>query len=276
MNAPAGGPVGSMLDAHVHIWSPAEFEYRWLDSAPARLRAEFTLEDAARAAAGRRVVLVQALDDVEETRWLIEQSADDHRVAGVVGWVDVRADPLAELSRLDQSVKLLGVRVNLRTPQVTGALNELGPDLLSELGRRRLALELLADPSAYPVVDRLIEGSTPIVIDHAWAPPSSAERRTVWMQALRRIAPRPHVFVKWSGRWLRYPAETRELIADALFEHVGPDRLLYGSDWPVTALTAEQATWALEVLNGAAGLSPSVDASRAYPRLIPTLESSSI
>ena len=102
------------LDAHVHFWRYRPAEYAWIDDSLASLRRDFLPEDAARemrAAAIDACVAVQVRQSVEETRWLLTLADRHPFIAGVVGWVDLRASDLeTRLEMLAPHPKFVGVR----------------------------------------------------------------------------------------------------------------------------------------------------------------------
>jgi L-fuconolactonase len=259
---------GSSFDSHVHIWDPTQFAYPWLAQAAPRLHRTFTLEDAEKATPEHRFVLVQAAHSIAESKWLLGQASTSTRVAGVVGWVDIHGDALLDLAEIDIAPALLGIRVDLRSRHATFTEHNLTP-LITELHQRQLTIELLASPTEYSMVAHLADGGTFVVIDHAWHPPPSLEELGEWRAAVRNISAHPQVVLKWSGSWLRHSSRAREAIAGELLEHIGPSRLIYGSDWPVTRLSNKERTWATEVLGDAALETKTCSPLRAYPRLTP-------
>src|SRR5262245_65723864 len=103
-----------MIDAHVHFWRYNAAEYGWIDDSMAKLRRDFLPSDAdveiARAGVDA-VVAVQARQSLEETRWLLSLADAHPSIAGVVGWVDLRADDVGdELQSLTAFPKLVGIR----------------------------------------------------------------------------------------------------------------------------------------------------------------------
>src|SRR6187200_2914309 len=102
------------IDSHMHFWRYSRQEYDWIDEGMSVLRRDFLPPDAAAAmrdAGMDACVAVQARQTLEETRFLLDLAARHQFIAGVVGWVDLRAADLDDqLAELSAHRKLVGVR----------------------------------------------------------------------------------------------------------------------------------------------------------------------
>ncbi|HEX7893142.1 MAG TPA: amidohydrolase family protein, partial [Terriglobales bacterium] len=102
------------IDAHQHFWKYRADEYGWIDDSMSALRRDFLpddLEPELKRAGFDACVAVQAQHSVSETEWLLSLAEQNPFIAGVVGWVDLRAeDASQQLARLAKNPKLLGVR----------------------------------------------------------------------------------------------------------------------------------------------------------------------
>lgn len=103
-----------IIDAHHHLWDPADRPYPWMDDSVAPIRRRFDVDDlraATRDTGVTRTIVVQAVHDPGETAWLLEQPGP---VAGVVGWVDLTApdvaDRIAAVRALPGGQRLAGIR----------------------------------------------------------------------------------------------------------------------------------------------------------------------
>lgn len=222
-----GRQVNLRIDAHQHFWG----EYL-----PAHLRPilERNRFDAS--------IAVQAAHDLRETEWLLDLADEHSWIAGVVGWVDL-TDPKAgdTLDRLQRRPKFKGVRHLVQDePDDEWLLREDVIRGLRELERRDLPYDLLLYPRHLPVIPRLIERAPNLrmVIDHIAKPPIASGRLEGWAEDIERAAQYPRMFAKLSG--MITEADHREWKAADLkpfVSHVyrcfGPDRLMFGSDWPV-------------------------------------------
>lgn len=259
-------PPLSWIDAHQHFWEPRRrfplggswfsgaLTYGWSEAGLPELDRPFLPADLDphRDAAGvARTIAVQAINSDGETRWLLDLAAGDDRIAGVVGWLDL-ARP-AEL--VDQELealagtKLVGVRHLAefeRDPRWLVRRDVVAS--LEVLARRGIPFDLEISAreleAARQLSDRLPE--LRMVVDHLGKPPIRDQVREPWAGHLRAFAANPRLSAKVSGlvteadhqRWT--PADLRPYL-DAALEAFGPDRLLFGSDWPVCTVAATYA-----------------------------------
>ncbi|TDQ46568.1 amidohydrolase family protein [Actinorugispora endophytica] len=245
------------VDAHHHLWDTGRREHAWMDGPWADpLRGRFD-EAALAALAGPHgigaSVVVQSLADEAETGELLAVAAGSGLVRGVVGWVDLTApdvaDALAGLREGPGGERLLGVRHLVQDEADPEWL--LRPDVrhgLAAVGRAGLVYDLLVRPAQLPAAVRVVRElpGVAFVLDHL-AKPDIAGRADpgsgAWARGLAGLAAAPNVAAKLSGlvteadprAWT--PADLAPYAYRAL-ELFGPDRLMFGSDWPVCTLAA--------------------------------------
>ena len=235
-----------ILDAHLHVWDLSVSDYAWLTPAHGPLHATFAPEDAAqrlRAAGVGSAILVQAEDSVRDTAYLLEVAERHAWVAGVVGWIRLD-DPVAAAHQLDRWCEypaFCGVR---------HLVHDDPRDDFLELPAVRHSLGLVAErgltfdvPDAWP---RHLGSATDLaralpelslVLDHLGKPPREGEALTAWAASLRALAECPNTAAKVSG--LQTPgspftADALRGIWDTAMTCFGADRLMFGSDWPMT------------------------------------------
>ena len=244
-----------IIDAHHHVWDPAKRDYRWLGSAPPSLRRRFDLSDfeaVANPQGVRASVLVQAVASSEETEELLGLASRSEVVAGVVGWVDLVSDGVVtELERLrgvPGGDRLVGVRYVIQDEMDRHRLEH--PRVLVGLravAEARLALDLLVRPSrlAFALVAADALEGWPVVLDHGGKPEISAGLWEPWSTLVGELAARPHVLCKLSGLVTEAGAGWTETVVapyvDRLLSCFGPQRLIFGSDWPVCTAVASYA-----------------------------------
>jgi L-fuconolactonase len=243
--------TGGIVDSHHHIWDPAERPHEWLAALPS-LNRPFDLGELEQVATPLGVsatVLVQVLNDPAETEEFLALASATEFIAGVVGWVDLTVpevgETLARLAELPGGDKLVGVRhlVHnepdpdwLRRPEV-----RRGVRAVSETGG---AFDLLVStrelPAAVDLAEQL-EGAT-LVIDHMAKPEIAASTWEPWNSLIGQLARSESVVCKISGlvseagsHW--DPAAVRPYV-ERVVELFGPNRLLFGSDWPVCTAVA--------------------------------------
>jgi L-fuconolactonase len=247
-----------IIDAHLHVWDLAHSEYAWLTPDLGPLNATFTPERAQaelEAAGIASAVLVQAEDSEHDTEYMLEAAHRHPWVAGVVGWVQLDAPDVAELQldRLQDEPRLRGVR---------HLVHDDPRDDFLRLPSVRRSLRLLAErdtpfdvPDAWPrhlAATAELAAALPelrIVVDHLGKPPFGGPHWERWRDGLRAVAARPNTVAKASG--LQVPgrpftaAEVRPAWEVAL-ELFGPERLMWGSDWPLTVLVGGYGrSWAV-------------------------------
>ena len=261
------------VDAHHHLWDPGRRAYPWMDESVAAIRRPFGVADLD-AAAGpegfEATIAVQAVSSLEETEELLDVAATSGRVAGVVGWVDL-ADPevaatLAALRDRPGGRALVGVRHQVHDePDPDWLLRDQVLEGLAAVADAGLVYDLLVRerelPAARVVAERLPELT--LVVDHLAKPRIREGAMEPWAGDLAALARHPNVACKVSGLvteadWTAWtPAQLVPYVAHAA-EVFGPERLLFGSDWPVCLLAAgyaEVVAAATEAL-GRAGLGP--------------------
>jgi len=244
----------TLVDAHHHLWDLAVRDQDWItgeDLAP--LRRSFSLADLrplAQEAGVTATVLVQTVTVAEETPEMLALAAGDDLVAGVVGWTDLTApdiaDTLAALRELPGGGHLVGIRHQVQSEPDPQWL--LRPDVLRGLtavAEAGLAYDLLVLPHQLPAAAAAaaeLPGLT-FVLDHLAKPPVKAGVSEPWGVELRALAALPNTVCKLSGLvteadWAGWTTADLQPYADTALEAFGPDRLMFGSDWPVCTLAA--------------------------------------
>lgn len=248
------------VDAHHHLWDVTARAHRWLaEPAMEPLRRAFTPADLAAVAEPAGVtgtVLVQVLAEVAETREFLAVAAATPLVAGVVGWVDLTAGDVAEtLDALRDGPggrQLVGIRHLVQ--------DEPDPDWLARPDVRRglravaaagLRYDLLTRPHQLPAAIDTVRALPELtfVLDHLSKPPIATDELEPWASRLRELATAPNVVAKLSGlvteaEWACWTAKHLRPYVAAALEAFGPDRLMFGSDWPVCLLASSYQRWA--------------------------------
>ncbi len=238
------------IDAHQHFWKLSQpFDYQWLDAPDlAPIRRDFLPADLApllKSAGVDRSIFVQTQHNVAENRWVLGLAECHDFLAGVVGWVDLASDACErQLLEFGEHPQFVGVRhVVHDEPDDDFLLRE---DVLRGLGvleAHGVPFDLLLHVKHLrhvPTLARLLP-DLPMVIDHL-AKPRIKERRTDdWLADFRAAAAFPNVFCKLSGMvteadWRTWTPRDLKPYVQAALESFGPDRLMFGSDWPVCEL----------------------------------------
>jgi L-fuconolactonase len=247
------------IDSHVHFWDPSLRVYPWLSEVPAIAGAHVPqdLEREAGPLAPKGVVFVQA--DCErhaaanEVRWVESLSDGPIPVLGIVAFTPVDAGTATEgmLRSLARRPLVRGVRHLIQGESQPGfCLRDAFVSGVRSCGDAGLSFDLcvrhwqLADAAE---LVRRCPGTT-FVLDHAGKPDLGGGSLDAWRSDISRLAESPNVVCKISG----LVTETGTSALDAgrfaptvahLLDTFGPQRLLFGSDWPVVKLKSPFPTW---------------------------------
>lgn len=246
-----------MIDAHQHFWHPARGDYSWMapdDPVLARPYLPADLLPLLDAAGIAGTVLVQAAPTTCETHYMLGLADASPRILGVVGWIDFERPETAEtLARLAAHPKLVGIRPMIQDlPDDLWMLRADVQWAYRALVAHDLVFDALGFPRHLAPFLELFQRYPDLraVVDHCMKPqirdPDPAAFRH-WAEGIGRIARETSAFCKLSG--LVTEAEPGAGIAELrpYVEHVldafGPDRVLWGSDWPVCRLRLEYDAW---------------------------------
>jgi L-fuconolactonase len=256
----------TILDAHVHVWDPMRFTYSWLDPVPALCRAFRPEHLDKQCSSAIEVILVEAgrlpVQALDEVAWMRRLARASPWIRGVVAHADLDNTPTAawQLSRYAQDPFVVGVRRNLQDERAAFTFDADFRTGVRLLGAAALPFDACVRSHQLAELDELAVAcpQTYIVLDHLGKPShgGAGTRDSAWRDAIRRLARRPNVVCKLSGLTTEAPPGTRAqrllpYLREAL-DAFGPERCLYGSDWPVMTLAADYRTWLDLVLDALA------------------------
>jgi len=241
------------IDAHQHFWNYSAADYPWIGAGMERLARDYTPADLAASAAPEGVagsVAVQARQSREETNWLLSLAAENPFIRGVVGWVDLRSGRVGEeLAACAGREKFVGVRHVVQDEPDPRFL--VGDDFVRgvrSLHQFGLAYDLLIYPHQLPAAIELV-GLLPdqaFILDHLAKPRIKAAELADWRRDIEALAAHRNVACKLSGLvteavWRQWKRPDFTPYVDVAVAAFGPERLMFGSDWPVCLLSAEYA-----------------------------------
>jgi L-fuconolactonase len=240
------------VDAHHHVWRIARGDYGWL-TADLPIHRDFMLDDL-RPLLGdiTATVLVQAAATQAETAFMLEVAQNSAGlVRGVVGWADFadREAP-ARIAALAREPLLKGLRPMLQDIADTDWIlyAEVLPAIVA-LTEAELCFDALIQPRHLPMLLQLCarHPSLRLVIDHCAKPAIATGGWQPWADDIARVARETQAFCKLSGLvteaakdWL---VDDLRRYIDFVMNCFGPERLMWGSDWPVVNLAGGYARW---------------------------------
>jgi L-fuconolactonase len=245
-----------IIDAHQHFWLLSRADYDWLRPDQAVLYRDYLPTDLAPLLLDngvRATVLVQATPSEVETRYLFRLAQENSFIAGVIGWVDFES-PVAPLRisalMADGSGKLKGVRQMIQDIADPHWISQPAFDAAFEaIIANDLVFDALVRP---PQIDalrrRLMRHPTMrAILNHAGKPDIGNDGFGVWADDLERLARDTGVHCKLSGLLTEAgtmsSTESLAPYVEHIFRCFGPERVLWGSDWPVLNLAGDYAHW---------------------------------
>jgi len=246
-----------IVDAHHHLWDLSVRDQDWITDPPmGAIRRSFLEPDFVLAAPEVSAsVLVQTVCVPEETPEFLALAASSSVVSAVVGWTDLTSpavdDVLSSLTDSPNGSWLRGIR-----HQVQG---EPDPEWLcrkdvwrglAAVGSHGLVYDLLTLPHQLPAARRTVAalGNMQFVVDHCAKPAIGSSAPGEWAEPIRSLAEHENVTCKLSGLvteadWKSWDVDLLRPYFEVVLDAFGPDRLMFGSDWPVCLLAASYGEW---------------------------------
>jgi L-fuconolactonase len=243
------------IDSHHHLWKYSRVDYSWISEGMESIRRDFLISDIAQAMQAAKidgVVTVQARQSLIETDWLLDLASQHDFVRGVVGWLPL-TDPAvgSHLERYWHYPKLKAVRHVLQDePDDFYMLREdfnRGVSQLEDVGLRYDILIFERHlPQTIEFVDR--HPTQIFIVDHIAKPNIKCQVLSPWRERMRELARRENVYCKLSGLvteadWNAWTEKDLSPFIDVILECFGPNRLMFGSDWPVSLLACSYEKW---------------------------------
>ena len=243
-----------IIDSHHHFWDPSHGDYSWMGPQHAPINRAFGPDDFRPFLADAgvlRTILVQTWSSYEETEAFLRLADSTDFIAGVVGWVDLTGLDVAEkldalLSR-PEGKWLVGIRHQVHDEKDPNWL--LREDVkrgLAAVSDRRLVYDLLIRPRELNAALKTVETFPDLrfVIDHIAKPDIRTSGFKLWVERFQPFEQhRNHVWCKLSGMiteadWTNWKAGDIMPYIEEVLNVFGPDRCMFGSDWPVCLLAA--------------------------------------
>lgn len=239
-----------LVDAHQHFWFYTPERDTWITDDMAVIRRDFLpadLEPILQANGIDGCVAVQADQSEAETILLVSLANAYGFIKGVVGWVDLRANDLYnKLETYSQYEELKGFRHVAQAEPDDFLIRPAVINGIRQLAAFGFTYDILIYPNQLKAALQLVREVPQVkfVIDHLAKPNVKKGEITRWSNWMAEIAKQPNVSCKLSGMvteadWHGWSKKDFFPYIDVAFREFGPDRLLFGSDWPVCLVAAD-------------------------------------
>ena len=251
------------IDAHQHFWVFDPVRDQWITENMSQIRRDFLPGDLAPLLKENKVggcIAVQASQTRKETAFLLQLAAKNSFIKAVIGWVDLKDPALTQLLEQYQDSSLLkGFRHVL---QDEPDLEQFLEDGTFEKGVEKVlsagyCYELLVFHHQLalitPMAERLSENeNNKLVLDHIGKPDLKTGQIQQWQSSIRTLGANKNLYCKVSGLvteadWNNWRLDDLRVALDTVVDVFGPERLMFGSDWPVCLLATSYTKW-LEML----------------------------
>lgn len=242
------------IDAHQHFWTISRGDYGWLTPELVQLYRDFTPGDLSPLLQQHQIagsVLVQAAATTAETEFMLGLADENPFIKGVVGWVDFeRPESRADIARFCKHDAFVGLRPLIQDLADDDWMlrSDLRP-VFNELIRCDLTFDALTLPRHLSNLRRLLADlpQMRVVIDHGSKPLIRDGIVEGWAEDMAALARDTGAFCKLSGLVTEagegWTLDDLRPYVDHLLAHFGPERLIWGSDWPVCTLASSYARW---------------------------------
>ena len=238
------------IDAHQHFWQFDPVRDAWITDDMATIQRDFLPADLEPVLVQNGIdgcVAVQASQSEAETEFLVSLARAYDIVKGVVGWVDLQSPTLRErLTHFARFPQLKGYRHVAQAEPVDFLTRSAVVAGIRTLAEFDLTYDILIFPTQLKAALHLVRSVPEVnfVIDHLAKPYVKKQDISRWSNFMAALAREPNVQCKLSGLvteadWQNWSKRDFFPYLDVVFDYFGPDRLLFGSDWPVCLVAAD-------------------------------------
>ncbi|MEM7369532.1 MAG: amidohydrolase family protein [Bacteroidota bacterium] len=240
-------------DTHMHLFGLEVLEYPWLANAP-EINKTFLPEDfiaASRKSNIGKIVFMEsgsASDSLKEIEWVIDQAEKDDRIKGIVASGKLQAGGGIHP----------GIEALMETGWVKGIRGGTNAEILASqdfvksmrlLGKHNMSMDLLTNPSLFSAIVQAVKQvpGTRFILDHLGNPDIKNNDFDSWSTGINELAKLPNLTCKISGIITRagkgWTIDMLRPYVLHVIEQFGPDRLVYGGDWPVVLRAGSYLSW---------------------------------
>ena len=243
-----------VIDSHHHFWNYDHVEFDWIDDSMGTIRRSFLPNDL-RAEIDQvgidGVVSVQARQILEETDFLLEQANANDFIKGVVGWIPLADTNITEvLDRYKNADKLKAVR-HVVQGEPDGFLDDEAFNRgIQALQAQDLVYDVLIFERQLEETIRFVDRHPKqvFVLDHIAKPKIKVNQLDPWQANISELAKRDNVRCKLSGmvteaNFENWTEQQLRPYLDTVLAAFGPERLMFGSDWPVCLVASAYKRW---------------------------------
>lgn len=242
-----------IIDAHQHFWRLKDRDGQWPPASLDAIYRDFLPDDLLPLIGKAGVdgtVLVQTMETDADTDFMLDLADGHSFIKGVVGWVDLKAEDTPEqIARRSSHPAFKGVRPMLQDIADIGWIcdAELEP-AITALIKSNLVFDALVRPAQLEDLLRFARRypALPVVIDHGAKPLIASGHYSAWRHDMAALASLPNVYCKLSGLLTERGEQKPEAVrpyAETILDLFGPQRVIFGSDWPVLRLAGDYQDW---------------------------------
>ncbi|PYY25885.1 amidohydrolase family protein [Paenibacillus illinoisensis] len=238
------------IDAHQHYWSMSRNDYGWINKESPILYRDFLPQDYEIHLEKHNIdgsIVVQAAPTIEESEYLLELANLSDSILGVVGWLDLFTPSHKEhFDRFRKSKKFVGFRIMLQEMvDVSRVLERPYLEALKYYATLDIPIDILVQENQLAVLNELLKEVPDLrgVINHIGKPRIKEHLFEPWEFLMGEIAKHPKIYCKISGMVTEadhddWDVEHFKPYIEHILRLFGPERIMFGSDWPVCLLAA--------------------------------------
>lgn len=242
--------MNNRIDAHQHFWKFDPLRDSWIDETMQKIQRDFLPEDLLPLLQENKFsgcIAVQASQSEDETNFLINLATKNDFIKGVVGWIDLRGVTIEErLNHFSSNKIIKGFRHVVQGEADDFMLRKDFQNGIAALKQFNYTYDILIFHRQLPAAIKLVNEfpDQPFVIDHIAKPDIKSGDIASWKKGIEEIAKAENVSCKISGMvteadWKNWKTDDLKPYLDVIFENFSADKLMFGSDWPVSNVASD-------------------------------------